>query len=125
MLRKALLLCLILCGLLGTADASAPAGTLLWKLRTGGAIWSPPVVDSGTLYVEPFARGLGIGNALVETCIRFAQEVGYSAMTLWTHTILESARRIYAAHGFRIVESHTHEEFGAPIQSETWQVALA
>jgi DNA-binding MarR family transcriptional regulator/N-acetylglutamate synthase-like GNAT family acetyltransferase len=77
------------------------------------------------LYVEPFARGLGIGNALVETCIGFARDVGYSAMTLWTHTVLESARRIYAAHGFHIVESHTHEEFGAPVQSETWQLDLA
>jgi len=77
------------------------------------------------LYVEPFARGLGIGNALVEACIGFARDVGYSAMTLWTHTILESARRIYAAHGFRIVESHVHEEFGVPIQSETWRLDLA
>jgi len=76
------------------------------------------------LYVEPFARGLGIGNALVETCVTFAREVGYSAITLWTHTVLESARRIYAAHGFRIVESHVHEEFGAPVQSETWQLDL-
>ena len=77
------------------------------------------------LYVEPFARGLGIGNALVEACLGFAREVGYSAMTLWTHTVLESARRIYAAHGFRIIEAHTHEEFGAPVQSETWRIELA
>ena len=77
------------------------------------------------LYVEPFARGLGIGNALVETCVGFAREVGYSAIRLWTHTVLESARRIYAAHGFRIVESHVHEEFGAPVQSETWQLDFA
>ena len=77
------------------------------------------------LYVEPFARRLGIGNALVETCTGFAREVGYQRMTLWTHTILESARRLYAAHGFRIVEVHTHEEFGKPVQSETWELDLA
>ncbi|HMI18204.1 MAG TPA: bifunctional helix-turn-helix transcriptional regulator/GNAT family N-acetyltransferase [Sphingomonas sp.] len=76
------------------------------------------------LYVESFARGLGIGNALVEACLTFAREIGYSAMTLWTHTILTSARRIYAAHGFEIVESHVHEEFGAPIESETWRLDL-
>ncbi|QUD86779.1 bifunctional helix-turn-helix transcriptional regulator/GNAT family N-acetyltransferase [Phenylobacterium montanum] len=76
------------------------------------------------LYVEPFARGLGIGEALVATCIDFARQVGYREMTLWTHTILESARRIYAAHGFRIVETHVHEEFGAPVQSETWRLDL-
>jgi DNA-binding MarR family transcriptional regulator/GNAT superfamily N-acetyltransferase len=77
------------------------------------------------LYVEPFARGLGIGDALVSACTGFAREVGFGAMTLWTHTILESARRIYAAHGFEIVDVHTHEEFGAPVQSETWRLDLA
>ena len=77
------------------------------------------------LYVESFARGMGIGNALVEACLDFAREVGFSAMTLWTHTILTSARRIYAAHGFQIVESHVHEDFGAPIQSETWRLELS
>jgi DNA-binding MarR family transcriptional regulator/GNAT superfamily N-acetyltransferase len=76
------------------------------------------------LYVEPFARGLGIGRALVETCVGFAREVGYERMTLWTHTVLESARRIYAGNGFTIVDVHTHEEFGAPIQSETWELNL-
>lgn len=76
------------------------------------------------LYVEPFARGLGIGNALVETCLRFAREVGYSRMTLWTHTILASARRIYAAHGFECVESHFHSDFGARLRSETWEIDL-
>lgn len=77
------------------------------------------------LYVEPFARRLGIGNALVSTCIEFARTVGYQRMTLWTHTVLESARRIYAAHGFRTVDVDTHEEFGKPEQSETWELDLA
>ena len=76
------------------------------------------------LYVEPFARHLGIGNALVSTCVGFARETGYRRMTLWTHTMLESARRIYAAHGFRIVDVHTHEEFDKPVQSETWELDL-
>lgn len=76
------------------------------------------------LYVEPFARGLGIGDALVSTCLQFAREVGYREMTLWTHTVLESARRIYAGHGFRIVETHVHEDFGEPVQSETWRLDL-
>jgi DNA-binding MarR family transcriptional regulator/predicted GNAT family acetyltransferase len=77
------------------------------------------------LYVEPSARGLGIGNALVAACLTLAREVGYRAMTLWTHTVLESARRIYAGHGFRIVETHTHTLFGPPVQSETWRKDLA
>ena len=77
------------------------------------------------LYVEPFARGLGLGKALVRTCLSFAREAGYTTMTLWTHTILETARRIYAAEGFRLVETATHEVFGTPVQGETWRLKLA
>jgi len=76
------------------------------------------------LYVEPFARGLGIGDALVATCVAFARQSGYDAIWLWTHTILESARRIYAAHGFTITDIHMHEEFGEPIQGENWRLEL-
>jgi len=77
------------------------------------------------LYVEPFARGLGIGQALVSACIDFAWQAGYREMVLWTHTVLSSARRIYAAHGFEIVETWTHDDFGEPTQSETWRLVLA
>jgi DNA-binding MarR family transcriptional regulator/GNAT superfamily N-acetyltransferase len=77
------------------------------------------------LYVEPFARGLGIGDALVAACVAFARQVGYDAIWLWTHTILESARRIYAAHGFQITDVHMHDEFGEPVQGENWRLRLA
>lgn len=76
------------------------------------------------LYVEPFARGHGVGSTLVETCVGFARMVGYRRMTLWTHTVLESARRIYAAQGFRIVDVHMHEECGKPLQGEIWELDL-
>jgi GNAT superfamily N-acetyltransferase len=76
------------------------------------------------LYVEPFARGRGIGDALVATCLAFARDAGYRAVTLWTHTVLASARRIYAGHGFRLIETALHREFGVPVQGETWHLDL-
>ena len=109
-----------------------PGREQCWVAEVGGVMaGSIFVTDEGQglsrlrlLYVEPFARGLGIGGALVSGCVGFAREVGYEAMTLWTHTVLTSARRIYAAHGFQIVDVRTHEEFGAPVQSETWRLDL-
>jgi outer membrane protein assembly factor BamB len=49
--RKALLLLAILCCCATPAAALPAPGTLLWKLRIGGQIWSPPIIDAGTLYV--------------------------------------------------------------------------
>ena len=75
-------------------------------------------------YVEPIARGRGIGDALIRTCLGFARDVGYSEMMLWTHQVLTSARRIYAAHGFEITETAMHEDFGKPELGEIWRLRL-
>lgn len=77
------------------------------------------------LHVEPFARRRGIGDALVGHCVDFARAKGYRALVLWTQTVLEAARRIYAAHGFDCVETAMHERFGMPLQGETWRRELA
>jgi DNA-binding MarR family transcriptional regulator/GNAT superfamily N-acetyltransferase len=76
------------------------------------------------LYVEPAFQGRGIGEALVSACVAFARSAGYTCMTLWTHSILESARRIYARHGFQIVETSVHALFGKPLEGETWELRL-
>lgn len=76
------------------------------------------------LYVEPAFQGRGIGEALVSKCIEFARSVGYARMTLWTHSILEGARRIYARHGFRLAEEKDHTLFGPPLHGETWELRL-
>jgi DNA-binding MarR family transcriptional regulator/GNAT superfamily N-acetyltransferase len=76
------------------------------------------------LYVEPKFQGRGIGDALVSACLEFARSVGYRRMTLWTHSILESARRIYARHGFEIVSTEEHDSFGPMLLGEIWELGL-
>jgi len=76
------------------------------------------------LLVEPKARGLGVGKRLVEECVRFARRAGYQEVTLWTHSILVAARRIYDSVGFRIVDTETHDEFGPELVGETWSLRL-
>lgn len=74
------------------------------------------------LYVEPAARGQGIGKALVDQCVRFARDAGYERMRLWTHSIQEAARKLYAAAGFTIVEEWDHQSFGKDLHAEIWEL---
>ena len=70
------------------------------------------------------ARGTGLGRRLVEDCIAFSRAAGYREIVLWTHAVLTAARKIYAATGFEIVETWTHDEFGKTEVSETWRLRL-
>lgn len=64
------------------------------------------------LYVDPAARGLGIGGRLVDECLRHARLVGYKRIVLWTNSVLTGARRIYDRAGFELVEEESHHSFG-------------
>jgi DNA-binding MarR family transcriptional regulator/N-acetylglutamate synthase-like GNAT family acetyltransferase len=76
------------------------------------------------LILDPRARGLGLGRDLVERSIAFAREAGYSKITLWTHAVLTAARAIYERQGFRLTRQWVHEDFGKPMESETWELLL-
>ena len=76
------------------------------------------------LYVEPSARGLGIGQSLVAACIADARAKGYKKLMLWTNDILVSARKIYIAAGFRLIREEKHDSFGKKLVGQFWSLDL-
>jgi DNA-binding MarR family transcriptional regulator/GNAT superfamily N-acetyltransferase len=76
------------------------------------------------MYVEPKARGLGIGGRLVEECLRFARRAGYRKVVLWTNSVLLAARHLYEKAGFRLIHAEPHRSFGRDLVGETWELTL-
>jgi len=93
----------------------APVGSVFVVRKTDA------IAKLRLLIVDPRARGLGLGKRLVDECLRFARDAGYSSMTLWTQSVLTSARGIYQRAGFKLVAEDPHHSFGVDLVGETWE----
>jgi DNA-binding MarR family transcriptional regulator/GNAT superfamily N-acetyltransferase len=76
------------------------------------------------LLVEPSARGLGLGKALVHECVSFARTAGFKRVVLWTVDLLFAARHIYRQAGFTLVQEQAAHRFGANMIDQTWELEL-
>ncbi len=94
----------------GAPEADAPAGDQVARLRL--------------LLVEPWARGLGLGAALVTRCLDFARAAGYQRIVLMTYDQLAAARRVYQAAGFTLDHEHPEDAFGQHMMCQTWSRGL-
>ncbi len=109
-----------------------PRREACWVADKGGRIMGAVFVveeDAETaklrmLYVEPEARGEGLGGRLVRQVVDFARGAGYRRLILWTNDNLAAARRLYEKAGFRLVSEEPHESFGHKLIGQYWELPL-
>jgi DNA-binding MarR family transcriptional regulator/GNAT superfamily N-acetyltransferase len=106
-------------------DGANVGSVFLVQARDAAAnVPEPGVAQLRMLLVEPSARGLGLGAALVAECERFARRSGYRMIRLWTNSILVAARGIYQKAGYQRIASEVHHSFGHDLVGETWELRL-
>ncbi len=76
------------------------------------------------LLVEPSARGLGLGQTLVQQCTAFARNAGYRRIVLWTNSVLDAARHLYQREGYKLTSEKPYSNFGKELISQNWQLDL-
>ena len=76
------------------------------------------------LYVEPEARGPGVGRRLTDEYIRFARRKGYKKLTLLTNDVLLASIHIYQSAGFRLIAEEAHHSFGKDLVGQHRELDL-
>jgi DNA-binding MarR family transcriptional regulator/GNAT superfamily N-acetyltransferase len=76
------------------------------------------------MFLEPWARGKGVAQALVNESIAFAKRCRYEKIVLWTQSELLAARKLYARVGFKLIATKPHADFGKKLVGETWELNL-
>ncbi|MCK0102979.1 GNAT family N-acetyltransferase [Pseudohalocynthiibacter sp. F2068] len=75
-------------------------------------------------FLEPQARGLGLGQKMLDMCMGYARGKGYEKMVLWTHESHEAACALYRKFGFELIDSKPERSFGRDLVTQNWQIAL-
>ena len=76
------------------------------------------------MFLEPWARGKGVAQKLVDECIAFARKRRYEKIMLWTQSELLAARKLYERAGFKLTGTKPHADFGKKLVGETWELSL-
>lgn len=112
----------------GILRSGNPARVRGWIARQGsqrlGSIFvvedTPDLARLRLFYLEPCARGTGLGQRMLDEALGFARAAGYRRMTLWTHESHRAAGRIYARNGFTLTSSTAARAFGCDVVDQTW-----
>ena len=107
----------IMAEFLRSHDPARERGWIAWgDGRRLGSVFcvarGPETAQLRLFFLEPEARGLGLGRQMLDACLGFARDVGYRELVLWTHESHAAACRLYERAGFEKTGSRPKKEFG-------------
>jgi len=106
-------------GWIAEGPDGAPLGCVFYMRR------DPETAQLRLFFVEPSARGVGLGRRLLAACLAHAREEGAARLVLWTHESHRAACALYAASGFVCTGSAPTHAFGQPLVEQCWEIPLA
>ena len=74
-----------------------------------------------SIYVHPDRWGEGLGTALLERALAWADERGAETIELQVLAANDVGRGFYEAHGFEVVDEGTVDSFGEPCRELTYE----
>jgi GNAT superfamily N-acetyltransferase len=104
----------------GRHDFDPPAGVFVVARLSGRPVGcggvrtlEPGVAEIRRMYVDPSARGHGVGSAVLAALEHAAREMGHQLMRLDTAAELHEAHRLYEGAGYVAVPAYNDNEFAA------------
>lgn len=95
-----------------------PGGEIFFVLEGESVLGTCAMVPHGPgcyevakMAVSPSARGRGVGDVLMQTCLDWARDKGANRIMLLSNTILEPAISLYKKHGFQVVHLGSHPDY--------------
>lgn len=74
---------------------------------------SPEIGEIKRMFVDPAARRIGAGRAILEALLAEARRVGYQQVRLDSPKFMEAAHALYRSLGFRDIEAYPEMEIPA------------
>lgn len=120
----------ILADFIRTRDRSCERGWIAWSNgKRIGSIFcvkgpEPRLAKLRLFLLLPEARGRGLGQHLLDTCMSYARARGYDRLVLWTHESHRAACALYKKNGFALESAVPVHAFGVDLVEQHWSIGL-
>ncbi len=94
------------------------AGVVVGTIAIDGEDMGPGIAHLRWFIVDDGIRGGGIGRRMLSDAIGFCDRQGFAEIHLWTFLGLDSARRLYEAQGFSLVEERPGWQWGKEVMEQ-------